>query len=55
MREYRFIVLFKTGDVISSVEVHTGSEVTAKILAQAEMIKDGKDWLHIISIQKMDK
>jgi hypothetical protein len=55
MRDYRYIVLFKTGSVTTSVEVYAGSEETATILAQAEMIKDGKDYKKIISISKMEK
>jgi len=54
MRDYRYIVLFQTGPIVSSVEVYAGSEEAAKILAQAEMIKSAKNWKEIISIRKME-
>ena len=54
MRDYKYIVHFQTGSVVTSVEVYAGGEETAKILAQAEMIKNGKDYKKIISIRKME-
>ena len=54
MDEYRWTILFKTGPVTTSVDVYAGCEEAAKILAQAEMIKDAKDWRKIISITKRD-
>jgi len=42
MKRYRYQVIFHTGEVEI---VHAGSTITAEILAQAEQIKKGNDYL----------
>jgi len=55
MKQYRYSVAFPgDGGSVITIDVFAGCEKAAKILAQAEQIKAGREWEKLKSITKRE-